>query len=110
VSEYSTIYVGIDSHKDFNSIAYAPDDRTAEVIFVGRIGTLQRDIDKMVRRMQSKAKQVVFAYEAGPCGYTLYRYLSKRVMSVRWLLRHSFHARREIESRQILAMRFSWPG
>lgn len=78
MSEYSTLYVGIDSHKDFNAVAYAPDDRTAEVIFVGRIGTLQRDIDKMVRRMQSKAKQVVFAYEAGPCGYSLYRYLTKK--------------------------------
>jgi transposase len=31
-----------------------------------------------VRQLQSKAKQLVFVYEAGPCGYWLYRYLSKK--------------------------------
>ena len=78
MDECSTLFIGLDSHKDFISVAYAPEDRTAEVIYLGRIGTLQRDIDKMVRRMQSKAKQLVFAYEAGPCGYVLYRYLTKK--------------------------------
>jgi hypothetical protein len=28
--------------------------------------------------MQSKAKHLIFVYEAGPCGYWLYRYLSKK--------------------------------
>jgi transposase len=28
--------------------------------------------------MQSKAKQLIFVYEAGPCGYWLYRYLRKK--------------------------------
>lgn len=72
MKESSTLFVGLDSHKDFISVAYAPDDRSAEVIYLGRIGTSQRDIDKLVRWMQSKAKQLVFAYEAGPCGYGLY--------------------------------------
>jgi hypothetical protein len=31
----------------------------------------------MIRQMQSKAKHLLFIYEAGPCGYWLYRYLSK---------------------------------
>lgn len=53
MDECSTLFIGLDSHKDFISVAYAPEDRTAEVIYLGRIGTLQRDIDKMVRRMQS---------------------------------------------------------
>jgi transposase len=30
----------------------------------------------MVRRLQSRASRVVFAYEAGPCGYVLYRKLT----------------------------------
>ena len=29
-----------------------------------------------MRRLQSKASRLVFAYEAGPCGYVLYRYLT----------------------------------
>lgn len=78
MKECNTLFIGLDSHKDFNSVAYAPEERSAEVIYLGRIGTRQRDIDKLVRRMQSKAKQLVFVYEAGPCGYSLYRYLTKK--------------------------------
>jgi transposase len=74
----TTIFVDLDVHKDFISVAYAPEDRPAEVTFLGPIGTRQCDIDKMIRVLQSKAQQVVFAYEAGPCGYTLYRYLTKK--------------------------------
>jgi transposase len=31
-----------------------------------------------VRKLQSKAKHLVFVYEAGPCGYWLYRYLTQK--------------------------------
>lgn len=72
----TTVFVGLDVHKDSISVAYACEDRDADVIFVGPIGTLQRDIDKLVRRLQSKASRLVFAYEAGPCGFVLYRYLT----------------------------------
>jgi transposase len=72
------MFVGLDVHKDSISVAYVLNDPKAEVTFVGPIGTRQCDIDKLIRRMQSKAHQVVFAYEAGPCGYWLYRYLTKK--------------------------------
>jgi transposase len=36
------------------------------------------DIDKLIRRLHSKSAQLVFVYEAGPCGYWLYRYLTKK--------------------------------
>jgi transposase len=78
MSQSSTLYVGLDVHKESISVAYAPEDRGAEVVFVGPIGTRQCDIDKMVRRLHSKAEKLVFAYEAGPCGYVLYRYLEKK--------------------------------
>ena len=42
------------------------------------IGTRQCDIDQLIRKMQSKATHLVFVYEAGPCGYWLYRYLTKK--------------------------------
>jgi hypothetical protein len=32
----------------------------------------------LIRKLISKAKQLVFVYEAGPCGYWLYRYLTKK--------------------------------
>jgi transposase len=66
----------MDSHKDFISVAYAPEARSAAVHYIGQIGTRGCDIDKLVRRLQSKAKRLVFTYEAGPCGYGLYRHLS----------------------------------
>jgi transposase len=73
-----TLYVGLDVHKESIAVAYAPDERAAEVVFLGPIGTRQCDIDKLVRQLTSKAKQLVFVYEAGPCGYWLYRYLTKK--------------------------------
>ena len=72
----STLFVGLDVHKDSISVAHVLEDRSAEVTFVGPIGTRQCDLDRLVRRLQSKASRLIFAYEAGPCGYVLYRYLS----------------------------------
>ncbi len=36
----------------------------------------QCDIDKLIRKLQAKAATLLFDYEAGPCGYGLYRYLT----------------------------------
>jgi transposase len=74
----STLYIGLDVHKDSIAVAYAREARDTEVIFMGRTGTRQCDIDKLIRTLSSKAKQLVFVYEAGPCGYWLYRYLTKK--------------------------------
>ena len=74
----TTVFVGLDVHKDSISVAYASSASPEEPVFVGPIGTRQCDIDKMVRRLQSKASRLVFCYEAGPCGYVLYRYLSRK--------------------------------
>ena len=73
-----TLFVGLDVHKDTIAVAYAPEDRGAEVVSVGMIGTRQYDIDKLIRKLESKSATLVFAYEAGPCGYWLYRYLTRR--------------------------------
>jgi transposase len=78
MTQSSTLYVGLDVHKDSIAVAYAAKDYGAEVVSLGNIGTRQRDIDQLVRRLQSKSPQLVFVYEAGPCGYWLYRYLTKK--------------------------------
>jgi transposase len=74
----STLYVGLDVHKDSIAVAYVAQDHQAEVIYLGTIGTRQADIDQLIRKLQSKAKQLDFVYEAGPCGYWLYRYLTQK--------------------------------
>jgi hypothetical protein len=45
-----TLHVGLDVHKDSIAVAYAPEDRGAEVVPLGEIGTRQSDIDKLVGR------------------------------------------------------------
>jgi transposase len=73
-----TLYVGLDVHKESISVAYAPEERGAEVVSVGAIGTRHYDIDKLIRKLQAKGAALVFVYEAGPCGYGLYRHLSAK--------------------------------
>ena len=74
----TTVFVGLDVHKESISVSYAAADRREAPQFVGPIGTRRCDIDKMIRRLQSKASHLMFAYEAGPCGYVLYRYLTSK--------------------------------
>jgi transposase len=78
MSQSSTLYVGLDVHKESIAVAYVAQDHGAEVTYLGTIGTRQADIDHLVRKLQPKAQHLVFVYEAGPCGSWLYRYLSKK--------------------------------
>jgi len=78
MSQSSTLYIGMDVHKESIAVAYVAQAHGAEVISLGTIGTRQCDIDKLIRQLRSKSKQLVFVYEAGPCGYWLYRYLMKQ--------------------------------
>jgi transposase len=78
MNQSSTLYIGMDVHKDTIAVAYVAQDHGAEVTFLGTIGTRQCDIDSLIRKMPSKANQLIFVYEAGPCGYWLYRNLTKK--------------------------------
>src|SRR4030095_8564546 len=77
MAQSRTLFIGMDVHKETIAVAYVAQDHGAEVIYLGTIGTRQCDIDQRVRKMQSKAQHLIFVYEAGPCGYWLYRYLRK---------------------------------
>jgi len=78
MSDSRILYVGLDVHKESIAVAYASEARDAEVVFWGRLGTRQRDMDKLIRTLTSKAKQLVFVYDAGPCGSWLARDLSRK--------------------------------
>ena len=64
----TSLFVGLDVHKDSIAVAHAEGDRSDPPVFVGEIGTRQADIDKLIRRLHTKASRLVFAYEAGPTG------------------------------------------
>ena len=73
MANVSTLYVGLDVHKDSIAVAYASE--TGEPEWLGDFGSRQCDIDKFLRVLCSKAPALKLAYEAGPTGFGLYRYL-----------------------------------
>ena len=75
MAQSTPLFVGLDVHKDSIAVAHAGGD-AAPPVFVGEIGSRQSDIDQWLRRLLGKAATLQVAYEAGPCGYHLYRYLT----------------------------------
>ena len=78
MSQSRTLDIGLDVHQETIAVAYVAQDHGAEVSDLGTIGTRQCDIDQLVRKLQSKAKPLVFVYAAGPCGYWLSRDLPQK--------------------------------
>ena len=81
------------------AVAYVAEDHDTEVIDLGPMGTRPCDIDHLVRQLQSKATHLVFVYEAGPCGYWLYRYLTKKGVDC-WVVPPSLIPKRGSRPRQ----------
>ena len=69
--------IGLDVHKNSISFGIADDDRDGEVRFYGKINNDMDQLDKVIRKLISKGAVLRFVYEAGPCGYGIYRYLTK---------------------------------
>jgi transposase len=78
MQQSTTLYLGMDVHKESIAVAYVAKDHDAEVIHLGTIGTRQSDIDQLIRKLSSTAKHLVFVYEAGSCGYWLSRDLTQK--------------------------------
>jgi len=89
----NTLYVGLDVHKDSIAVAYAGTAGAPDPVHIGTIGTRQCDIDALIRKLQGKATALVFVYEAGPCGYWLYRYLTRKGLTC-WVVAPSLIPRK----------------
>lgn len=70
------VYVGLDVHKSTVTIAIADQGRCGEVRRYGSISNSPSDIAKLVRKITARHKSPEFIYEAGPCGYVLFRQLT----------------------------------
>ena len=73
----SIMYVGLDVHKNSIEVAFADGGRQGEVRSYGKIDGNLTALDKVIRKLESKGSELHFAYEAGPCGYEIYRHLSR---------------------------------
>ena len=72
----SKLYVGLDVHKESIDITIA--EEGGEVRHHGQIGGDANALWRAVRKFESSGRKLMFVYEAGPCGFGIYRGLMKR--------------------------------
>ena len=71
MDEYSA-YVGLDVHKDTIAVAVALPGRE-EPVYRGEIRHSRRSLRRLMGRLSPHGEVLSFCYEAGPCGYGVYR-------------------------------------
>ncbi len=74
----SITIVGLDTHKNSIEIVTADTDGAREVRRFGTIGGTMDALDRAVRKLASRGWTLRFVYEAGPCGYEIYRHLTAK--------------------------------
>lgn len=71
-------YIGLDVHKNSIAIAIAEDGQKRDVNFYGVINNDMDQLHKFLRKLISQNVEPRCVYEAGPCGYNIYRSLKDK--------------------------------
>lgn len=67
----SITFAGLDVHKESISVAVAPEH--GQVLEMGKIANTPKAVGELLRRLERRHGALSVVYEAGPCGYGLYR-------------------------------------
>ena len=67
-------YVGLDVHKSTIAVVIA-ESVSSEVRYFGEMRNTPEDINRLLRELSSTEAALAVCYEAGPCGYEVYRQL-----------------------------------
>ena len=68
-------YIGLDTHKDTIAVAVA-DAGQGKPRYYGEIANTPEAVAKLVKKLSPQGEVLSFCYEAGPCGYGIYRQLT----------------------------------
>ena len=73
------LFIGLDTAKETSDVAYTFNDRDHKPCSLGKVRSTKQSIEKLARQLQSKnpGATLYFVYEAGPCGYWIYRLLTR---------------------------------
>ena len=69
-------YVGLDTHKETIAVAIA-DAQGGKARYYGEISNSPEAIRKLVKHLCPDGELISFCYEAGPCGYEIYRQIGQ---------------------------------
>jgi transposase len=72
----NALYIGLDVHKVSISVSVAEDGRDGPVRFIGEIPNTPLDVAKLAKRLAINGATLHFCYEAGCCGYGIYRQIT----------------------------------
>jgi transposase len=76
VQEDRIVCVGLDTHKAKIAVAVAEPGRSSEVRFQGEIANRPEAVRRLIEQLGERYGKLSICYEAGPCGYGLYRQIT----------------------------------